>query len=274
LNISTISASKPSEDIDIFVEFHSSSVIRTGNIFPASITIRNLNENLTLDIKKVTILNDGKKIIKAEDINKEIKSLKKILKREEEIRDYLQKPEFCEIPGLTEEQPEYQEYIKIISEIKNETFKKSFRLDIRDFDDTLEIGELINISIDIEFKIDGEKYVVRRERAVLFSESLPKPPHNSPGWYVGDQHVHSEFGSTLAETPDPLDDMVDAAKASEMDWIIFTDHSVAFSEASEWEDGRDACDSESTSSFKCLYGQEMSIGEVPWCVILWKIVII
>ena len=141
LNISTISASKPSEDIDIFVEFHSSSVIRTGNIFPASITIRNLNENLTLDIKKVTILNDGKKIIKAEDINKEIKSLKKILKREEEIRDYLQKPEFCEIPGLTEEQPEYQEYIKIISEIKNEMEDRFGKIP-KEVENLLEIGKI------------------------------------------------------------------------------------------------------------------------------------
>jgi len=109
LNMSLISASKSNEDIDIFVEFHSSSVIRTGNIFPASITIRNLNENATLDIKKVTILNDGKKRIKTKNINKEIKSLKKDFKRAKEIINYLKKPEFCESPELIEEQLEYQE---------------------------------------------------------------------------------------------------------------------------------------------------------------------
>jgi len=235
LNISMISASKPKDDINISVDFHSSSVIRTGNIFPASITIRNLNENATLDIKKVTILNDGKKMIKTENINKEIKSIKEDIRREKEIINYLKKPEFCESQELAKEQPEYQEYMEIISKIKNETFQKSFRLDIRDFDENPDIGEIINVSIDIEVKIGNEKYVVHKERGILFSEPLPKPPHNSPGWYVGDQHVHSNYGRHADEDDiDMLEDMVDAAKTSELDWLIFTDHSFTFSEATEW----------------------------------------
>jgi len=240
-----ISASESNDNINISVEFHSSSVIRIGNIFPASITIRNLNENQTLDIKKVTIFNDDKKIIKTENVDKELRSIKNDLKRGEEIINYLRQPEFCKSPELIKKQPEYWEYLDIYSKVQNETFQKSFRLDIRDFDETPEVGEIINVSVDIEVKVDGEKYVVHRERGILFSEPLPKPPHNSPGWYVGDQHVHSAFGTTSftwwpIETPDPLDDMVDAAKTSELDWIIFTDHSPAFDEESEWEDGRDA----------------------------------
>ncbi len=179
--------------------------------------------------------------------------------------DYLKKPEFCESPDLIKEQPEYLEYLDISSKIEDETIQKSFRLDIRDFDDHLEIGKLINVSIDVEFKIGNEKYVVSKERSILFSEPLPKPPHNSPGWYVGDQHVHSNYGIHFWEgNIDLLEDMVDAAEASQLDWVIFTDHSFALGET-EWEDGRDACSGNSTSSFKCLFGQEMSIGDTGWC---------
>lgn len=44
---------------DIYIDFHSVAMIREGYSFPASVTIRNLNESETLSIKKVTILNYG-----------------------------------------------------------------------------------------------------------------------------------------------------------------------------------------------------------------------
>ena len=249
---------------DVYIDFHSVSLIREGYTFPASITIRNLGESETLEIKKIIILDDNKKVVKIKNIDKIIKSLKNLFKREKELRKYLQKPKFCESPQLIKEMPEFQEYMRTISEIKNETFRQSFELDIRDFDDNIKIGKIINVSIEIEIKIGNDNFIISRENLINIASLLPTPSHNSPGWYVGDQHMHSEFGTTFAESPDPLDEMVYAANVADLDWVIFTDHSPAFSQASEWEDGYDACVAESTSSFKCLYGQEMSIGEVPW----------
>jgi len=286
LNVLLISGQKPSNSLDlddIYVEFHSVSEIRQGYIFPVTLIIRNLNEDEILNIKKLTVFDgEGEKVFKSKKIkkpkkvkkvNKNLKSLKKVLKREKELKNYLQSPEFCGSVSLVEAQPEYQEYIELSSKIKNETFKYYFDLDIRDFGEDFEVGDIVNILLDIGIKIGNENFIVSRENQIEIVPSLPVPstlPGSSFGWYKGDLHMHSGFGPVSFwginwENPDPLDQMVDAAKLKDLDWVIFTDHSVAFSKASEWEAGYKSCKRRSTNSFKCLYGQEMSIGNTGTC---------
>lgn len=54
--------------------------------------------------------------------------------------------------------------------------------------------------------------------------------------------------------------MVSAEKNNAgMDWVIFTDHSFAI-DSTDWNKGYINCSNYNTNSFKCLYGQEMSIG--------------
>src|SRR3989344_3656798 len=83
-------------------------------------------------------------------------------------------------------------------------------------------------------------------------------------WYKGDQHVHTAFGNTVAEpNQSSLPDMINSAKNYKLDWVVITDHSVDIYNAQEWQLGYDACLSENTANFKCLYSQELSIGTVP-----------
>ena len=129
-------------------------------------TALDLNKDVYIEIKKIIILDDNKKVVKIKNIDKIIKSLKNLFKREKELRKYLQKPKFCESPQLIKEMPEFQEYMRTISEIKNETFRQSFELDIRDFDDNIKIGKIINVSIEIEIKIGNDNFIISRENLI------------------------------------------------------------------------------------------------------------
>jgi len=49
---------------------------------------------------------------------------------------------------------------------------------------------------------------------------------SQPGdWVSGDVHVHSSLGSNDAEPDSTVEDIVAAARAQELDWLVITDHS-------------------------------------------------
>ncbi len=84
---------------------------------------------------------------------------------------------------------------------------------------------------------------------------LNKPPD----WYVGDQHIHSEY-SCFGE-PDhcdtPIEDNANAAKNSRFDWMIITDHGFMIPTCGGWNGLKTECNAEDTSSFKCMRGEEV-----------------
>lgn len=250
------------EEINVTINFQTSSVIRTGSDFQAFVVIKNFNEDKPVIIDEIKILDENQNTIEIIKVDQRLKSIKNEVKQRERLLKFLQKPDSCDKMESIVQRVALIIFKKIDSEIEKETFQKTFALDINDFKENLGAGDIVPIEIDIKYKVGFKKYSSKKQSKVLFSEALPVPPHNSPGWYVGDQHMHSRFGRTFTEIPDPLKEMTDESRIKGLNWVIFTDHSPAFSDASEWITARNACFATSTSNFKCLYGQEMSIGAV------------
>ena len=93
--------------------------------------------------------------------------------------------------------------------------------------------------------------------------ALPHPP----GWYAGDQHSHTSWekdsGLCIWEWPDSMASMIGAARAMDLNWQIFTDHSFGL-DATLWNGGYNECAAYNaahpTDAYRCLYGEEVSTG--------------
>jgi len=262
-----VSSSSYEEKIE--VDFHSLDTIRNlDSPIPASVVVKNMNYNKNVKIKEIRIL-EGDEIILSEEINEKIKPLQKYIKRRDKLLKYLQEPQTCKNSKSFKNKYYLRKYERIVKKIEKETLDENFMLDMIDFG----ARDVVNISVEIDVKVAGKKYTLTRLNSIRVIPRLPIPPHNSPGWYAGDLHIHSDFGETyfgILDPADSLDEMTAAAISQDLDWVIFTDHSVGFETADEWEAGRDACLAESTDSFKCLYGQEMSIGKTVGCDALFN----
>lgn len=243
----------------INLEIDSPLVIREGNSTNLIIRLMNLDEqkDSELTIKEVNIFNENKELIISSKYSKKIKTMK------EEI-DYLQQESNNLEKGKTiKDKSKFNDAVK---NIKEKGFKQTFKINLYNFKSILIPGDIINISIIIKIVYDEEEYFLNKNHEILISEPLPSPPHNSPGWYAGDQHVHSEYSSNMLDIInhfgflDSIPEMVQAAKNRNYNWVIFTEHSFADDSDSkeEWEEGEAECDQEDTITFKCHYGQELS----------------
>ena len=259
---------------NIEIDFRSLDMLRDINSsIPISITISNLNDYQKLDVKKMTIYSGDKKIMKIKNFKNKLfqkfKPLKDYKKREEELSLYLQSPKACETSNTLTVQSDSEEYEEIKKTIKEETLEKDFYLDINDFILNPKIGDTIDITLVVEFKIGWEKYEVSKKISIKVAEPLPVPLQDVSKWFKGDLHIHSDAGETylgLFESADSIPQMTKAAISNGLDWVIFTDHSPGIDTKEHWEQARDECFSKSTETFKCLYGQEMSIGKTEnWC---------
>lgn len=112
------------------------------------------------------------------------------------------------------------------------------------------------------------------------------PPSETPGWYAGDQHVHSVhssnwIGAGYQDFPflDPdcsihnkycipsIHNMSNRARQNNLSWVIFTEHGFAnwtltgghqYHSSEEWWQGFNECNAEDNSTnFQCMYGQEL-----------------
>src|SRR3989344_5031997 len=258
-----------SEDLTqrINVEVDSPSIIRNGNETIFIIRIQNLDENNNseLIVRDIKIFDSNKKIIKISDSNKEVYSMKKEL---DYIEKQIKKGKYGE-----EDTPELKE---AIFGIKDKEFKERFVLNLNDFKSPLEIGDKIDIFLKIKITYERKNYILERNHTILISPLLPSPSHNSPGWYKGDQHVHSSYSDNWVDyLPiighngwcNSISDQVDTAKSLDYDWVIFTEHSFAddADTSAEWNSGKTECDNEDTSSFKCHYGLELSTDAPGVC---------
>lgn len=266
--------------------------VRVGTETLAGITIRNLNENKPIFLDEISFLDKNNNNLLSKKSFQEIPSVKS------EIERYLclTSEDNCDESDSTIID-ELDNLLLIISE---KTFYETYYLDLKDFKNNLTPNDEVIINIRFKFIMGEETQEVIKKIVVLYSEPLPNSKDSSQrlvnmefvpnkeraifinetiledskglgimsalpskpfGWYAGDQHVHeSTYGSTGLETINPMNDMIYAAKNNaDLDWILFTDHSYSMDDT-EWEDGYDDCTSQSTTTFKCLFGQEMSIG--------------
>lgn len=148
---------------NINVTIDGSSVLRSGDTFIIRPVIRNMNNDVDIDIKEIEFLNSENEIVNKFDINKRIKPIKEKTERLEKFKSSL---------ILINK----EEFEKLIEEIKNETFSKSFYLNIYDFDPSREIGKTITIPIHIKFSYDNKNFTINTSHSMLISEPLPKPP--------------------------------------------------------------------------------------------------
>ncbi len=272
LTINLVEA-KIEEDIinNIIIDVDSPSVIRVGNEFPLILRIINMNEDSydsDLIVKDIKILNSKNKEIKNSNINKIPKSVKKEISDLNKIKQQIQKnPQMCK-------EKEFEEKMKKTTSILSEReFKESYILDIQNFYYYRLIGETIFIPIKVKINYVGKNFIIDTNHSILISEPLPSPSHNSPGWYRGDQHVHSNYSNNLADLVlhggwcDTIPNQVSAAKSLGYDWLLFTEHSFAegADDSPSWTKGGQECDNEDTSGFKCHYGLELSTDAPGIC---------
>lgn len=266
---------------NISININSPSVIRLGYDSMARITLINMNDDSNIILNKISILSSNR-TIKEKEFNKIIPSLKNEILRLRELEK--QHEELCESLDL------WGEHRDLSLKIKKETFSTSFDLNLHDFEFSSEDKRVITILFKFEFTYNNQRYYITKQHSTILSEPLPKAndlvltknslradpqsemfakgalPNKPLYWYAGDQHVHSRYGETAYETPDPLLEMVNASIAQDLDWVIFTDHSYAFyNDEESWEDGKTACNSASTDAFKCIYNQEMSVNAPGLC---------
>ena len=84
-------------------------------------------------------------------------------------------------------------------------------------------------------------------------------------WYVGDQHIHSNWSNNQLDCPYPFNrtcipsvsSMVNESKKLCFNWVHFTEHAPHVNSSQYWN-GNQECiiTSWNLSSFKCLYGLE------------------
>lgn len=81
------------------------------------------------------------------------------------------------------------------------------------------------------------------------------------GWYAGDAHVHTSFGTTEWESPDSFQSIYSRAKSFGLDWIMFSEHSVAFDKGTQsYTQEINACrQNNSYGKPLCIVGQEFSL---------------
>ena len=97
------------------------------------------------------------------------------------------------------------------------------------------------------------------------------PLRDSPCWFYGDTHTHSEFTSDMKEFGSPLPDMAAASAAIGLDWAIITDHSVDLSLANPYSSpGPEPWDAlgmqagyDPLHRVRLLRGEEVSVKSTP-----------
>jgi len=217
-----------------------SSALRSGDIFIIKPTITNLGKD-NASIEKIKIISPKKEKIREFTINKNILPVKEQIDRLDSLK----------LSSLENK----LELKRLRNEVRFKSFSKAFYLNINDFSDSLNVGDIVIIPLELKIYYNHKKYIVEINHTILISEPLPTPPHNSPGWYVGDQHMHTDIAYDGSV---PLSEMIDESISEGLDWVIFTDHSN-YLDSEEWNGGYNSCVGNSTSSFKCLYGQEMAV---------------
>lgn len=245
LSISSAQAESVKEDItaiiqNINISIDGSSVLRSGSEFIVRIIIINKNEKENITLKKIDILKSNELKFQEVYVNKIINPIGEAIKDSKNLKDTVMKKGESYIPEFR------SKYQGLVSKMQEGIFVKSFKLNIYDFKSRPEVGKTIMIPIVVEFNYNNKNFIINQSHTVLISEPLPAPSHNSPGWYKGDQHMHSEYSNSIYDwwSIPSISEMVDEATSEDLEWVIFTDHSPAFSEASEWEDGYDVCTAE------------------------------
>ena len=66
---------------------------------------------------------------------------------------------------------------------------------------------------------------------------MPLPLRDSPQWYYGDTHYHSNYANDFKEFGNPVPDTRVAAECIGLDWLVITDHSCDLVDANPyWEE--------------------------------------
>ncbi len=267
------------------------SVIRdNSNQFKIFVGYINL-ENSTIKLKRISFYDLNNPIfIKSEIFNRAFPPSYYLFAKEQELKDKLTLPENKNDKRLL------KEYNKLILTINKSIFFKEFTFNTNEFSLIPEIdGDHIRLRVRVELEKNGKTEIIEEEKDILISEPLPLPQNSltqistqnitnyspfingsnfvddpsqgNPGWFVGDQHVHSRYGTHLFElflSFSSLNTMTSSAISADLDWLLFTDHSFAVT-PENFDNGTMDCNRFSNSSFFCSFGQEMSVGQRPGC---------
>ncbi len=123
------------------------------------------------------------------------------------------------------------------------------------------------LRLKVEF-IKGRKTLYEQHLLIFVArESLPL--RNSPQWYYGDTHYHSNYTNDIKEFGNPLPDTREAARCIGLEWMIVTDHSVDLQDSnpywegyppdSRWSDLGEEVRERADRQFTLLRGEEVSV---------------
>ena len=145
---------------DLVVDIDSPHVIRTGNEFILITRIKNMNEgDNNVTVENIKILDSENRIIREVNPEREIEPIK------EEI-DYIKEKLNPNNP-LQEQRIDNDEIQRINLKLNENVFKEKFILYIHDFDHSPEIGDTINIPLNIP-KIGRRRFSRKTLRNYLF----------------------------------------------------------------------------------------------------------
>ncbi len=265
-----ISAIENTGSIDVNVESMPSleiklsgpNVIRSGDTAFIKIKIFDSNSDENIVLNSIKVFDEEHKPIISEKSSFTFYGIKEEADRFQELREEIMPIANKDItkinPTLVNEMQ------NLYNQIKSKILIEHFNLNVNQFDSNLD-GE-INFLFSFEFVKNGEKEIVTQEFVVEKKPPLPSvATRHSPGWYAGDNHVHSEhscFGWPISPHSDAtIEENANASKQEGFDWIIITDHGHMIPSCSivfgDWDDIRSDCNAEETSSFRCMRGEEI-----------------
>lgn len=175
--------------------------------------------------------------------------------------------------------------LRLAFTISEEVFVEHFSIDPSSPLFWGENENVITASVEIELRGSSDSTVVlMRSITIRLEPPLPTGPVDGnqlgpqwnvqePGWYAGDQHLHSEYSFDAywfhADSGTVTDFAYAARNNVGLDWIIITDHSnveflwgLGWYNPSQFEAGREAAQATTELPwFLALYGEEMGVHQ-------------
>ncbi len=120
--------------------------------------------------------------------------------------------------------------------------------------------------------IGRRRFEVTKHLSVYLAEET-LPLRNSPQWYYGDTHYHSNYTNDFKEFGNPVPDTRAAAERIGLDWLVITDHTCDLTDENpyweqpladtRWADLGLEVAANSDDRFRLLRGEELTVLGMP-----------
>jgi len=222
VQISTVYAIPDTGSIDVNVESMPSlkvelsgpNVIRNGDTASIKIKIFNYDSDENITLNSIKIFDEKNNLVISEKLSFSVYGIKeedinRLLEIQEEIIPIANKDIMKVNSTLINEMQ------SLNNQIKSKTFVENFNLNVSQFNSNFD--NETNFLFSFEFIKGGTKETVTQKFVIEKKPPLPSlMTRHSPGWFAGDQHVHSEH--SCIDSDATIEENADGAKQIGLDW--------------------------------------------------------